>query len=177
MSAGIHRAYLLLGSNIDPERHLAAACALLSRHGTIRRVSRVYESPPADGSAQPNYLNAAVLLETSHAARELRSGILPEIEQTLGRVRDPHNRYAARTIDIDLALFDTDVVELDGARIPDPDILTRAFVAVPLAEISPDYVHPEHGRTLAEIAADLGGSSHLVLRNDVALVAAPRSPL
>ena len=60
----VHRAYLLLGSNIDPQRNLPAACRSLARHGRVVRVSNVYESPPADGSAQANYLNAAVLFET-----------------------------------------------------------------------------------------------------------------
>ncbi|MBL8851522.1 MAG: 2-amino-4-hydroxy-6-hydroxymethyldihydropteridine diphosphokinase, partial [Planctomycetaceae bacterium] len=145
---GTHWAYLLLGSNIDPERNLPAAVRLLERHGKVVRTSRVWESPPVDGSAQANYLNAAVLLETIHSAAELRGRILPEIEAALGRVRDPHDKYAARTIDIDIALFDRDVMEVAGARIPDPDISRRAFVAVPLAEIAPDYVHPLTGQRL-----------------------------
>ena len=168
--ATLHRAYLLLGSNIDPEQHLPAACRELARHGTIVCASRVWESPPADGSAQANYLNAAVLLETACSAEELRATILPQIETALGRVRDPQDRYAARTIDIDLALFNEAVHEVGGARIPDPDILTRAFVAVPLAEIDPGYVHPQTGQTLAEIAAALGGGAGLALRRDVELL-------
>src|SRR5262245_37053189 len=101
-----HRAYLLLGSNIDPERNLPAACRLLAAHGRIVAASKVWESEPADGSAQANYLNAAVLLETRHTADDLRRSVLPGIESGLGRVRDPHDKYAARTIDIDIALFD-----------------------------------------------------------------------
>lgn len=165
----LHRAYLLLGSNIDPERHLPAACRLLAAQGTILRCSRVWESPPADGSRQPNYLNAAVLLETAHTAFELRRQVLPALETALGRVRDPVDRYAPRTIDVDLALFNHDVITVDGARIPDPDILRRAFVAVPLAELDPDYVHPETGVTLAAIADQLQAAAVLTLRRDVPL--------
>jgi 2-amino-4-hydroxy-6-hydroxymethyldihydropteridine diphosphokinase len=164
-----HRAYLLLGSNIDPERNLPAACRQLAAHGRIVRVSQVWESPPADGSAQANYLNAAVLMETTHSAEHLRRTVLPGIESALGRVRDPRDKYAARTIDIDIGLFDSDVLEVAGARIPDPDLGRRPFVAVPLAEIDPDYVHPENGRTLSQIAAALGGRSGLKLRSDVQL--------
>lgn len=168
----LHRAWLLLGSNINPAIHLPAACCRLADFGAVVRTSRVWESPPADGSAQANYLNAAVLLETRHSARALRTQALPVIEHALGRVRDPHDRYAPRTIDIDIALFDDDIVVVDGARIPDPDILTRPFVAIPLSEIDPDYVHPETGQTLAEIAASLEGNPPLALRDDVHLGAA-----
>jgi 2-amino-4-hydroxy-6-hydroxymethyldihydropteridine diphosphokinase len=165
----LHRAYLLLGSNIDPERNLPAACRLLAGYGRIVRTSRVWESPPADGSAQANYLNAAVLLETSHTAEELRRTVLPGIEATLGRTRDPRDKYAARTIDIDIALFDREILDVAGAHIPDPDISKRVFVAVPLAEIDPDYIHPEDGRTLSQIAAAIGNRSELIPRSDLRL--------
>lgn len=164
-----HRAYLLLGSNIDPEINLPTACRLLAAQGRIVAASQVWESAPADGSAQANYLNAAVLLETDVTAETLRCKVLPEIEAALGRVRDPHDKYAARTIDIDIALFDREVLEVAGARIPDPEIHRRPFVAVPLAEIDPDYVHPESGRSLTSIAARIGGHDSLKLRPDVRL--------
>jgi len=164
-----HRAYLLLGSNIDPEQNLPAGCRLLAAHGRIIAASQVWESAPADGSPQANYLNAAVLLETRHTAEDLRCTVLPAIESELGRVRDPHDKYAARTIDIDLALFDHDVLEVAGARIPDPDIESRPFVATPLAEIDPDYVHPVNGRTLRELADALRTRSALTVRSDVQL--------
>jgi 2-amino-4-hydroxy-6-hydroxymethyldihydropteridine diphosphokinase len=168
-AAPLHRAYLLLGSNIDPEKNLPAACRLLAVHGRIVRTSQVWESPPADGSAQTNYLNAAVLLETAHTAEELRLTVLPAIEATLGRTRDPHDKYAARTIDVDIVLFDQEILDVAGAHIPDPDIPRRAFVAVPLAEIDPDYIHPEDGRTLSQIAAAAGNRSELIPRSDVRL--------
>lgn len=164
-----HRAYLLLGSNIDPERNLPAACRLLAAYGRIVAASKVWESAPADGSAQANYLNAAVLLVTRHTAEVLRRSVLPGIESELGRVRDPHDKYAARTIDIDIALFDHDVLEVAGARIPDPDIERRSFVAIPLAELDPDYVHPVNGRTLRQLADAFSTRSALTLRNDVQL--------
>lgn len=164
-----HRTYLLLGSNIDPEHNLPDACRRLAAHGRVVRTSQVWESAPADGSAQANYLNAAVLLETEHSAEDLRRTVLPEIESALGRVRNPHDKYAARTIDIDIALFDHEILNIDGARIPDPDIERRPFVAVPLAEVDPEYVHPETGRTLREAADALGGTASLRLRNDVRL--------
>lgn len=164
----MNRAFLVLGSNIDAARNLPAAVALLRERGRVVRTSRVYESPPVDGSLQPNYLNAAVLLETPLGIRELREPVIAEIEQRLGRERDPANRYAARTIDIDVALFNREVAEIDGRPVPDPDILVRPFVAVPLAELDGDFVHPGDGRMLAQIAAGLDREG-LLLRDDVQL--------
>lgn len=165
----LHRAYLVLGSNIDPEQNLLAACRRLAEHGSIRRASQVWESPPADGSAQANYLNAAVLLETAHTADALRKTILPGIEAALGRVRDPLDKYAARTIDVDIALFDREVLDVAGTHIPDPDIAKRAFVAIPLAEIDPDYVHPVTDESLKDIAKALASNASLRLRSDLRL--------
>ena len=84
-------------------------------------------------------------------------------------VRDPHHKNAPRTIDIDLSLFNHDVLEFAGHRVPDPEIEKRGFVAVPLAEIDPDYLHPIEQRRLAEIAAALASQSALRLRPDVRL--------
>jgi 2-amino-4-hydroxy-6-hydroxymethyldihydropteridine diphosphokinase len=164
----LNDAYLILGSNIEPESNLRAAVSLLAESGSLRRVSRVWQSPPADGSDQADYLNAAVLLQTRLLPETLRQQVIAPIEQRLGRRRNHADRYAARTIDIDIALFNQEVLEYDGRRIPDPDILIRPFVAVPLAELAPDYVHPEEGRTLAEIAEAMDGSA-ISARDDMRL--------
>ncbi|RMG34146.1 MAG: 2-amino-4-hydroxy-6-hydroxymethyldihydropteridine diphosphokinase, partial [Planctomycetota bacterium] len=102
----VHPVFLSLGSNIAPERHLPLAVARLQLLGDVLAASRVWQSPPADGSEQSHYLNAAVLLATEATAEELYGCRLPEIETALGRLRDPGDRYAPRTIDIDISLFD-----------------------------------------------------------------------
>ncbi|MEX0703051.1 MAG: 2-amino-4-hydroxy-6-hydroxymethyldihydropteridine diphosphokinase [Planctomycetales bacterium] len=170
MAERLHRAYLALGSNIDPERNLVEALRLLSRHGNPLAVSRIYQTAPIGFANQPDYLNAAVLLETSATLAELREWIVPEVEAALGRVRMPGNPNAPRTIDVDVALFDREVIHAANCRVPDPDILTRPFVAIPLAELDPDYVHPEEERTLREIAASFQPSQAAMrLRPDVRL--------
>ncbi|MGE0375797.1 MAG: 2-amino-4-hydroxy-6-hydroxymethyldihydropteridine diphosphokinase [Planctomycetaceae bacterium] len=148
----MHRAYIGLGSNIEPERHLPAAVAALGELGSVAAVSCVYESAAAGDATQPNYLNAAVLLSTRLSAEELCRVELPMIESRLGRVRDPRNKSAARTIDLDLVLFDNAVLRVGHRQIPDPDILERSFLAVPLAEIDGEYIHPQTGERLAVIA-------------------------
>jgi 2-amino-4-hydroxy-6-hydroxymethyldihydropteridine diphosphokinase len=146
-----NRAYLSLGSNLEAERHLPAAVALLGRFGRVRAVSTVWESPPLGFSDQPNFLNAVVLLETDLSAQALRDEAIAWVEAELGRVRTP-NKNAPRTIDIDIMLFNDDILQVNRRRIPDPELLQRPFVAVPLAEIAPDYVHPETGQTMQDVA-------------------------
>jgi 2-amino-4-hydroxy-6-hydroxymethyldihydropteridine diphosphokinase len=162
------RAYLSLGSNIEPERNLPAAVRALAAFGRVVAVSGVWESTPFESSGN-NFLNAAVLLETELSAVRIYNEAIPGIEQQLGRVRDPRNKNAPRTIDVDLSLFNHDVLELAGHRIPDPDIAKRPFVAVPLAELDLDYAHPTLGRTLGDIAASWTTHSGLRPRLDVKL--------
>jgi 2-amino-4-hydroxy-6-hydroxymethyldihydropteridine diphosphokinase len=149
--AALNLAYLSLGSNIEPERNLPAAVAQLTQFGRIRAVSTVWQTAPIGFTDQPDFLNAVVLLETALSAWALREQVIVQIEQNLNRVRTA-NKNAPRTIDIDIMLFNHDVLSLGRRRIPDPEVLERPFVAIPLAEIAPDYVHPETGQTLRQIA-------------------------
>lgn len=158
MSDGsLNRAYLVLGSNIDAERNLPAAAKQLTTFGTIIATSQVWETEPIGFADQSNFLNAAVLLETNLSATQLRNEAIAGIEASVKRERDPNNINGPRTIDIDIALFNHDVI--DELRIPDPDILTRDFAAQVLAELEPDYVHPIKNCTLREICESLRRSS------------------
>jgi 2-amino-4-hydroxy-6-hydroxymethyldihydropteridine diphosphokinase len=148
----LHQAYLSLGSNIEPEKNLPAAVRELGRFGRVLRVSRVWQSLPVGGPGQPDYLNAALLLETALSASDLKGKAIATVEAKLGRMRSA-NRNAPRTIDIDIMLFDREQLRLGERSIPDREVLERPFVAIPLAEISPGYIHPVTGDSLAEIAS------------------------
>ena len=162
-------AYLSLGSNINPENNLFHATQLLAQFGKIRSISSVWETSPVGFLDQPNFLNAAVLLETECTAEAIKSIAIQMIEQTLHRIRT-ENPNAPRTIDVDLALFNDEVFILQHSQIPDPDIITHAFVAIPLAEIAPDYIHPLTGQTLSEIAAGFDqGRADMIKREDLQL--------
>jgi len=150
---------ITLGSNIDRERNIQRALAELERHPQLRvlAVSPVYITPAigADGqpSAQPDFANAAVLAETDLDPAALRQA-LRAIESAMGRVRTT-DKFAARPIDLDLAFYGQEIIEVAGKQLPDPDVLRFAHIAIPLADIAGEWVHPQSGRTLAEIAADL----------------------
>ncbi len=158
-------AYLSLGSNIEPEYNLPEAVAQLKQFGQIRAVSSVWQTPAVGFSEQSDFLNAAVLLETTLSAKDLRRLAIAQIENSLGRVRT-ENKNGPRPIDIDIMLFNQDVLALGHRRIPDPELLERAFVAIPMAEIAPDYVHPELNITLVEIAHRFNAEMEEITRRD-----------
>lgn len=147
-----NRVYIALGSNINAADNLPAAVRLLGNHGTVAEFSTVYETLPVAFHDQPNFLNAAVLLETGLDVNAVFEIVVPDVENALHRVRDPDNRNGPRTIDLDVALFNELVIQFDGHELPDPDIETRPFVGIPLAEIAPDYIHPIRRKTLAQLA-------------------------
>lgn len=160
------RAYVALGSNLDqPARQLQrAAAALRSTSGlTWRASSPVYSSPPWDGSAQPDYLNAVVALDTELAALDLLDHLLA-IEHRLGRRRDGV-RNAPRVIDLDLLLYDRLVVQHERLQLPHPRMHERAFVIEPLYRLAPGLVLPD-GVPLAALRAglDLRGLTPTALR-------------
>ena len=162
----MNRAYLSLGSNIDAEKNLPAAVQLLHKYGVVRATSNVWESPAYGEADPPNYFNAAVLLDTQLSAQSLRHEAITHIEIALGRVRIPHNPQAPRPIDIDIMLFNRDIISLGHRHIPDNEILERAFVALTLAELDPEYTHPETGQTLSEIADGFSSVGPLLKRRD-----------
>ncbi len=162
-----NRAYISLGSNISPERNLPEAVRRLAGHCRLLAVSPVYETQPVGMTEQPSFLNAAVLVETDLGASDLKSRVLLAIERELGRVRTA-DKNSPRTIDLDISLFNNETLELGQRRIPDPEILDFAHIARPLADLAPEYLHPETGHSLRDIAEGLPGGG-LVLRPDVVL--------
>lgn len=165
---------ITLGSNIAPERNLPRAVSMLRQnyHLRVRALSRVYESAPISATGavapdQPPFLNAAALLESDgyYGPLALKFHVLRFIELLLGRRRSA-DKFAPRPIDLDLALYGDCVVNSPHLTLPDPDILTRAHVAVPLADVAPDWPHPLTGQRLAEIAAALAPAADLRVRDD-----------
>ena len=152
-----HQVYIGIGSNIDPEANIVNALQLLAEHVQAHAISTFYGTAPLSRPEQPSFVNGVVEVGTGIEARPLKFGVLRPIEKTLGRVRteDP---YAARTIDLDILLFDDAVIHEpsgpDGAlHIPDPEIAARPFWAVPLLELAPDLILPGTAAPLAQASA------------------------
>jgi len=143
-------AYIGVGSSIDPERNLPAALRLLRARVDVAAVSSFYRTPALGRPDDPEFLNGAFRIETDLAPRALKYEVLRGIEAELGRERTGDS-YAPRTIDLDLLLYSSEVVDEDGLRIPDPDIETRSFIAVPLAELDPELTLPDSGRKVSEL--------------------------
>ncbi|WP_132998772.1 2-amino-4-hydroxy-6-hydroxymethyldihydropteridine diphosphokinase [Luteimonas arsenica] len=141
-------AYLSLGSNLEPVRHLREAIAALrERFGNVE-VSIVYRFP-AVGYQGPDFLNAAAALRTDLSPAALNDW-LHALEDAHGRDRSGP-RYSDRTLDVDIVLYDELVAEGAGnLRIP-RDELRHAFVLKPLAEIAPDALHPLERRRIADL--------------------------
>src|SRR5262245_41797673 len=150
-------AYVGLGSNIgDREARLAfAVAALRASAGTrVQALSPIYETEPVGGPAQGAYLNAVAALRTELAPRALLERLLA-IEALAGRERGAV-RDAPRTLDLDLLLYASRVVDEPGLRVPHPRLHERAFVLVPLRDVAPALVHPVLGETIERLAARVG---------------------
>ncbi|HUE98621.1 MAG TPA: 2-amino-4-hydroxy-6-hydroxymethyldihydropteridine diphosphokinase [Anaerolineales bacterium] len=141
----MHQAYLSLGSNIQPEVNLPGAIELLRKYGHILKVSSAWESE-AVGSEGPNFLNACVLFLTPLLPIELKEQVTRPIETILGRKRN-EDKYAPRTIDIDIILF-------DNVSCNDK-FWNQAFVVIPLAEIHPEYQSPLTQESIIKTATRL----------------------
>ena len=160
-------AYIALGSNIEPERNLAAAVRLLAGRCKLIALSPVYQTRPVGKTDQSDFLNAAALIETELGPAALKAQVLQTIERTLGRVRSA-DKNAPRPIDLDITLFNDQVLDVGHRHIPDPDLLCYPHIAVPMADLAPQYVHPESGQTLLEIAEGMS-SVGMLPRPDIEL--------
>lgn len=150
-----------LGGNLgDIARTLAGALAALDAlpGSRLLRASRFYRTPAWGVREQPDFLNAAALLETQLAPRELLAQLLA-VEQRFGRDRaGGGERWGPRSLDLDLLLYGQATIDEPGLRVPHPHLHERAFALVPLAEIAPDAPIPGRGSVRQALAAlDAGG--------------------
>jgi len=141
------KVYLGLGSNIDPEKNLRRGVHELRQRFGDLELSDVYQSAAA-GFEGDDFLNLVVGMETNDSPLAINEHI-GEIHRIAGRQRG-EERYSSRPLDIDLLLYDDLIVNEPPLRLPRSDILEYSFVLRPFAELAPELVHPQTGRTLAE---------------------------
>lgn len=149
------KAFISVGSNIEPAENIKAAIRLLGSKVRIKGISTVYLTEPIGMPEQEKYYNCVAEIETDVSPAELKDEILRPIEDMLVRVRT-EDRYASRVIDLDLVLYDDLVLKTDEITLPDPLILKRAFLARGLSELAPDLELPGAEMTAAQAASCIG---------------------
>lgn len=148
------RAFIGIGSNIDPADNVRAAICSLAMQTRLVGISMVYCTDALDRPEQSPYFNCVVEIETEAPPVEVKHGILRPIEHSLGRKRTG-DKYAPRTIDLDLIVYGDLAMDAEDIKLPDPEILERPFLAIPLFELAPDLVLAGYNLRIGEIAARL----------------------
>jgi 2-amino-4-hydroxy-6-hydroxymethyldihydropteridine diphosphokinase len=148
-------AYLGLGANLgNPSLQLAEALQRLhaAEEVEVTRVSTFYRNPPLGPEDQPWYVNAAARVRTRLGPEELLR-LMQQVETALGRVRA--ERWGPRRLDLDLLLYNGEVILAPDLVVPHPEMHRRAFVLAPLAEIAPQAWHPVLHKTAGDLLAAL----------------------
>jgi 2-amino-4-hydroxy-6-hydroxymethyldihydropteridine diphosphokinase len=140
----MNEVYLLLGSNIDPEKNILLALEYLNCNFKIIEVSNTWQTKPV-GSNANDFLNTAVQLETDQDAYTLKEKCLCHIEEVLGRVRQA-DKNAPRTIDLDIILFNGEIL--------DSSLFKFAHLILPFSELLPDLADPQSGLSLSQLAVE-----------------------
>ncbi len=149
--------YVAAGSNIEPERHLALAARELRRSFPLVRFSPWYRNR-AVGFEGDDFINFVAGFSTDLPLEALIAR-LQAIEGLCGRARTAP-RWAPRTMDLDLLLYGERVVDAPGLRVPRPDLLKRAYMLGPLADLAPGLTHPIEGLTIAELWRRFDRAAH-----------------
>ena len=150
----MHDSAIAFGSNIgDSLAILEAAVKTLHKvPGILPRSRSSWYKTKAVGPPQPDYINGCISVYVDMQPLKLLE-ILLEIENQFGRERT--ERWGARTLDLDLLLYDDLILHSPTLQIPHPRMIQRAFVLVPLAEIAPNWVEPVTGRVIKELLKDV----------------------
>ncbi len=151
------RVYVAAGSNVEPQKHLHQALAALRREFGNVTVSRAYRNP-AVGFEGPDFINLAVGFDTTKTLEQLLE-VLRGIELECGRPRLAP-KWEPRSMDLDVLLYDALVMRTADYTVPRPDLLKRAYMLAPLAEIAPQVRHPTEGKSIAELWMQFDRRAH-----------------
>jgi 2-amino-4-hydroxy-6-hydroxymethyldihydropteridine diphosphokinase len=147
----VKKAAIAVGSNQgDSVRICREVFEVLRKHPAIDilRTSSLYRTSPVGPVEQDRFINAAVLLQTRHEPQALLK-LMIEVEKSFGRVRTV--KWGPRTLDLDLVFYENIQLDLPVLKVPHPMMSKRLFVLMPLAEIEPDWVHPDLGLSVHQM--------------------------
>lgn len=153
--------YVAAGGNVEPRARLAQAVALLREAWPTLRVSSAYQNA-AVGFEGEDFINLVAAFSTDESLAKVLER-LHAIEAECGRARDAP-KWAPRAMDLDVLLYGDEVGTFPGAILPRPDLLKRAYMLGPLAELAPALVHPTRGITIAELWRDFDHAAHAMTR-------------
>jgi len=162
--------YVAAGSNVAPERHLALAVAELAREFPGVRFSPWYRNR-AVGFAGEDFINLVAGFDTALAVRDVLAR-LHAIETLCGRPREAP-RWAPRSMDLDVLLYGDLICDEPGLKLPRPDLLRRAYMLGPLAELAPEVMHPTVHLSIAELWRRFDRAAHPLERVPASLTARP----
>ncbi|WP_276359877.1 2-amino-4-hydroxy-6-hydroxymethyldihydropteridine diphosphokinase [Daejeonella sp. H1SJ63] len=150
----MHTTFLLLGSNMgDSKQYIADAIYMIGEKiGKVEKQSSLYQTASWGKSDQPDFINQAIELRTELNPESLLKSIL-EIEKLLGRQRS--EKWGSRTIDIDILLYEDQIIDDPDLKIPHPFLPERRFALMPLHEIAPDFIHSASGKTIEQLLLEL----------------------
>ncbi|MBL0105188.1 MAG: 2-amino-4-hydroxy-6-hydroxymethyldihydropteridine diphosphokinase [Bacteroidetes bacterium] len=144
------RAVILTGSNLGNLRaQLTQAAEEIERQvGKLNGCSAFYETAPWGNTEQPAFLNQVLIVETEFSARTVLERLL-KIENLMGRKRN--EKWAPRTIDLDILFYNDDLINEADLVIPHPFIQERRFTLIPLVELMPAYIHPKLRMSMSDL--------------------------
>ncbi|OEE34812.1 2-amino-4-hydroxy-6-hydroxymethyldihydropteridine diphosphokinase [Vibrio genomosp. F10 str. ZF-129] len=144
----MHTAFISIGSNINREHHVTEALNTLEQHFSPLIVSPAYDCEPI-GFIGNNFLNLVVEIQCQLTVSEL-ANLLRQIEDNNGRIREG-DKFASRTLDLDILTYDDEIGCIDGIELPRGEITQNAFVLQPLADIAANHIHPITQQTYQEL--------------------------
>jgi 2-amino-4-hydroxy-6-hydroxymethyldihydropteridine diphosphokinase len=152
--------YVAAGSNVEPEQNLGRALDELEQAFGAIAISPAYRNP-AVGFAGADFINLVVAFHTADTPPQVKQ-TLERIEASCGRPRAAP-KWAPRSMDLDILMYDQLVSDEPGLILPRPDLLRRAFMLKPLADIAPALRHPIRDRTIGELWAEFPGADHALV--------------
>src|SRR5712692_5511921 len=147
------RVFVGVGSNVEPNANVKSALLTLDRAVGVRALSTFYRTPALDRPSDPPFVNGVIEVRNALGPLQLKQ-LLRRTEQDLRRRRGS-DRYAPRSTDLDLLVYGGLVCNSDELRLPDPAILERPFVAIPLLEVAPDLIVPGSDATLRSVVTSI----------------------